>query len=120
MSTADLIAAVRKRREVWVDLGEGRRVRGLLPGVKARFALSAATTAEARTEVLLRCADAWEGVTVGDIAPHLPEPQAAAPFSMDVWLAIADERTDWGTVFVLRMAEALGQETAESTAATGN
>lgn len=94
MSPSDLIAKVLARREFWVDLESGKRVRVRRPAEAEMAAFRRITP-----EMVVSCCVGWEGFTEADVLDPTVGASDPAEFSPELWATVALDRMDWvGTV----------------------
>ena len=90
MSPADLIAKVLARRETWVDLEPGKRVRVRRPAEAEMHSFRRITP-----EQVLGCCVGWDGFSEADVLDPSIASSDPAEFSVDLWKVVALDRMDW-------------------------
>lgn len=91
MDASDLIAKVLAKREQWVDLEPGKRVKIRRPAEAEMPAMRRGMTPES---VARHCVD-WEGFTEADLLGAELAPDTKVKFDLDLWVAVALDRLDW-------------------------
>ena len=91
MDASTLIQRLREQRESWVEVSAGKRVKIRRPAEAHMVRLQHGITADILREHVV----GWEGITEADLLGAAVGSSDPAPFSADLFVEIAQDRTEW-------------------------
>ena len=91
-----LAQRLRERREFWVQVGEGKRIKVLRPR-EAEFVefIDQQGTMFAGPEHVRRYVVGWDGITEADLLGQEVGAADPAPFSQELWDEVVSDRLNW-------------------------
>lgn len=115
--SADLIARVLAKRESWVDLGDGKRVKARRPAVGDLRQFRSGATADA----WLRCCVDWDGFTEAAIlGPELGSGNSKVAFDSELWVVLALDQPEWIGKVTSAVIESINAEASARTDSAKN
>jgi hypothetical protein len=107
--SADLIKRVLAKRESWVDLGDGKRVKVRRPPAGELYQFRAG----AKPDTWLRCCIDWEGFTEAVVlGPELGSGNTAVPFDAELWVVLALDQPEWMAKVASSVIDSINAEAA--------
>jgi hypothetical protein len=112
-TAADLIAQALAKRERWVDLGNGRRVRMRRPPELEMARMRGGV----EMEKVAAMATAWEGVTMADV---LGEGESPVEFDAELWRLLVTDNAEWAAACAATIVDMMSEHMAQRETTRGN
>lgn len=116
MTPADLIAKVLAKREFWVDLEPGKRVKVRRPAEAEMPSFRGGMTPDR----VARCCVGWDGFTEADLLGADVGASDPAAFSPELWETVALDNLDWLGKVSERLVASITDHLAQRKDASGN
>lgn len=102
-AASDLVARILAKREHWVDLEPGKRVRIRRPAESAIGGLRGGMT----VEQIAATAVGWDGFTEADLVGASQGSNSVVAFDADLWATVLADRMDWAGIVAEKLVESI-------------